>query len=105
MAEHEFIVNVGSSTSIWLLGSDKKWINLRGLSKYKYKYHRDNRKRAKKWNLWPQNILLESLGNLISNYDNIVNSNKDIIDTMQYYKDIFNLDTTNKVMEIIHRNM
>jgi len=101
LARHEFIVNLGSSSTIWLLGSDKKWINLRGLAKFSYQKHRDHRERTENWFDWPQHTKLDGLKSLILNYEDEVFLNKKNAEIREKYKKIYRLNAVESVMDLI----
>lgn len=103
LAKNEFIVNLGSSSTIWLLGSEKKWINILGMTKFKYVKHRDHRERASLWFDWPQNIKLDQLSNLILDYDDIVDAENKTADVRKEYKAMFKLDARGNVLGIIRK--
>ena len=42
ICQSEWILNFGSSTAYWLKGSGKKWVNVTGMARYKYKKHRED---------------------------------------------------------------
>lgn len=58
----QYVLTFGSSTILWLLGSDKKWVNLIGGV-------RDTRLWPDR-DLWPQNIGLKQLKDALSDYTN-----------------------------------
>lgn len=101
LARNEFIVNLGSSSTIWLLGSEKKWINILGMTKFPYVKHRDHRERAGSWLDWPQNIKLNELKNLILNYNDIVGSDKKTVEIRKKYREWFGLNAMDNVLNII----
>jgi len=103
LSKNEFVVNLGSSSTIWLLGSDKKWINILGMTKFEYVKHRDHRERADKWFDWPQNVKLNELKNFILNYDSIVGSDNKTVDVRKEHKELFKLDAINNTMNIIRK--
>jgi hypothetical protein len=105
VAEHEYILNIGSTSAIWLLGSDKKWINLFGLAKYDYKKHRDIRPRADKWFKWPQNIKLKYLHDFVLDYNSRIELDKETSDIREKNKEIYNMDATQNIIDFIdHRS-
>lgn len=102
ICKHEFIINYGSSTSIWLLGSPKKWVNIIGQCKFnlKSKNRRDRIERAEKWWEWPQNISLKDLGSVVQDYDTKVDRS---LPFMKKYIDLYKLDAVSKCMELIEQ--
>ena len=96
LASHEFVLNFGSSTSVWLLGSTKKWLNITGCDKFKYKHHREKKQRAKHWKKWPQLCQLDKLAFMIDNYESYVKNHS--LPVMQKFKEMFNLPTTEMVL-------
>lgn len=100
ICQSEFIVNYGSSTAIWLLGSPKKWVNIIDQSKFnlKAKNRRDRVERAENWWQWPQNVKLGELCSLLENYETVVDQS---LPFMQKYRDIYELDAIPKCIELI----
>lgn len=98
ICRNEFIINYGSSTSIWLLGSPKKWVNIIDQCKFnlKAKNRRDRIERAENWWEWPQNIKLSGLRSAFEDY-----KRPDDLPFYKKYQDLYCLDTTRKCMEII----
>ena len=99
----EFILNIGSSTAIWLLGSDKKWINLLGMSQFEYKKHRECRERTENWFFWPQHVKIKGLSNLINNYNEIVNNNDKTQKVREEYRLYHQMNAIDNCMEIIKK--
>jgi len=89
IARHEWVVNIGSSTAFWLKGSGKKWLNLVGLAKFKYKFHREN--------------LAEQRGGA-TDYTTLTQSMEDYARTeTQKEKDIFEMPATENIINLINR--
>jgi len=76
IAKSEFIISLGSSTSLWLLASKKKWANVINCATYNLDSpkRRDTEERADSWFDWPQNVTFADLGELLSNYDSRLDS-------------------------------
>lgn len=100
ICQSEFIINYGSSTVIWLLGSPKKWANIIDQAKFnlKLKNRRDRIVRAENWWEWPQNVKLSELRSLLENYETKVNRS---LPFMQQYYDFYKLNAINKCVELI----
>ena len=99
VSSHEYIINFGSSTVVWLIGSPKKWINIMGLLKYNvsYEHHRDKRARTEKWDKWKGNINIGELKNTVTNYNDYV-SDKDLT---AHYGQIWKKNTVQETLEIM----
>lgn len=102
ICKSEFIVNYGSSTSVWLLGSPKKWVNIVGQCQFnmKAKNRRDRVERAENWWDWTQNIPLEGLRLMLENYESRVDRSSPL---MKKYADLYNMDAVGKCVEIIEK--
>lgn len=100
ICQSEFIINYGSSTVLWLLGSPKKWVNIIDQSKFNLKSNRrrDRVIRAENWWNWPQNIPLSSLRSTMENYDVKVDRSAPF---MRKYHDLYELNAITKCVELI----
>jgi len=67
----EFIITMGSTTVVWLLGSRKKWINIIDCSRYDHgsPKQRDRQARADNWMNWPQNTSIRNLAGYFKDYE------------------------------------
>tara|TARA_Y100000034_G_scaffold69476_1_gene83889 strand:+ start:2828 stop:3838 length:1011 start_codon:yes stop_codon:yes gene_type:complete len=103
ISKSEFVVNFGSSTAVWLLGSDKKWINIVGEGRYPYKLHRDTRSKADKWREWMQVVRMDKLKYTIANYMDIKmkNNNGRNNSIFKKYKYLYNIKSTDVIMSLI----
>jgi hypothetical protein len=102
ISKSEFVINFGSSTVIWLMGSPKKWINIICESKYnkEYEYHRDRRVRTDKWDEWTGNIRLNDLCNTMKNYKSLLSSNE----VTAFYQKLWKSNPVEIIMEMICTN-
>ena len=91
IAQYEWIINIGSSTAFWLKGSGKKWLNIVGLAKFKYKFHRENMAKQR-----GGSTHYTKLTQAMENYDR---------KETQREKDIFNLPATENIMRIINERI
>jgi hypothetical protein len=102
ICKSEFIINFGSSTSIWLLGSPKKWINIIDQAQFnlKSKNRRDKVERAENWWSWPQNVTLENIGLMLEEYDTRVDRS---LPFMKKYEELYGLNTISKCVKLIEK--
>jgi hypothetical protein len=101
----EFVLTFGSSTIIWLLGSDKKWVNVFGCAQYNknLKGTRDRRLLPYNWDAWPQNVTSDmSLYDLLVDYDNLLQES-DLQDVLQKYREVHNMPCSQNIVDIINR--
>ena len=101
----EFVLTFGSSTIIWLLGSNKKWINVFGCAQYNknLKGTRDKRLLPDNWDLWPQNVMPGmGLYDLLIGYDDILRK-ANLQDVLQKHREIHNMPCTQNIVDIINR--
>lgn len=70
----EFVITMGSSTVVWLLGSRKKWVNIIDCSRYDHgsPKQRDRQARADSWMNWPQNTSINNLWQYFKDYESEV---------------------------------
>jgi len=103
MCKSEYILTLGSSTTIWLLGSDKKWLNITECAKYDLdsKKRRDKQERTKNWQYWPQNITFEEMTDALSDYNNFIQWSDDGLILQKLYNGRFNMNCTENIIEVI----
>lgn len=103
LREHEFIINFGSSTVLWLLGSNKKWLNIIDQARFPgYKYHRQQRERASSWFEWAQNISLAQLTKAIDQYDKYIVQPVSVQKIQDEYAELYNMNAVDNIMKEIH---
>lgn len=102
ICESKYVINFGSSTVLWLLGSEKRWINIIDCAQYNLEHprRRDKIERAENWDEWKQNIKLNDLHDMICYYDEKISDQPSIISK---YKSLFNYQTTEMVLNILEK--
>jgi hypothetical protein len=101
VCESEYILTFGSSTTIWLLGSSKKWVNTIDCSNYNLESdrRRDRIERAERWYDWPQNVSMKDIAETFCNYEKLVQEADQ--ELLQKYRDIHNMNTTKNILEVL----
>lgn len=104
ICECEFILSFGSSTVIWLLGSEKKWLNVVECAKYDLDSpkRRDQIVRAKDWHRWPQNVALGSLPEAFADYNSIAGQAR-ALSFFSEYQALFQKDCTSAVVSLMEK--
>ena len=93
LCKSEFILSFGSSTVIWLLGSNKQWVNLLlGM--------RDHRLWSNR-GVWPQNIQAVELNSALSDYKKYFNWSKEWREAFEERKELHRLPCTKNIIDVI----
>jgi len=105
ICQSKYVVNFGSSTLWWIMGGDKRWLNVINCARYNLDHEdrRDVYTRADDWWSFPQNIKLEQLSDYIENYDRKVDLEETKLKTKAGVPigKLFGLDTTKVILMLL----
>lgn len=99
----EYILTCGSSTTLWIMGSRKKWMNIIDCAKYNLDSpkRRDIHARADNWLHWPQNVCMSDLHVYFEDYNKWVPDFFYNGTLFQKYNTIANMSANWNVVNII----